>query len=96
MNIDDTLKDRNSTHGDFGENAQISQRIKSAMFGHITELSDVHREALEMIALKISRICSGYANEPDHWKDIQGYARLAENEAIHSQGDEYDSSSGMM
>jgi hypothetical protein len=33
-------------------------------------------EALEMICTKIARILSGNPNDPDHWKDIAGYAEL--------------------
>jgi hypothetical protein len=40
-------------------------------------LTDVQREALEMILHKIGRIVTGNPNEPDHWLDIEGYARLA-------------------
>lgn len=36
-------------------------------------------EALEMIQHKIGRILSGNPNEPDHWKDIAGYATLVFN-----------------
>jgi hypothetical protein len=36
-----------------------------------------------MIAVKISRILTGDAGEPDHWDDIQGYAHLGK--AGHSK-----------
>jgi len=68
---------RNETHGDFAENAFVSQSIKRLYTKNV--LSDVHREALDMIALKISRIVSGKADVKDHWLDIQGYAKLAED-----------------
>ncbi len=41
-------------------------------------LSNQHKEALDMIALKISRIVSSDGNFRDHWHDIQGYAALGE------------------
>jgi hypothetical protein len=36
-----------------------------------------HKEALDMIALKLSRILSGQANFKDHWLDLSGYSLLA-------------------
>lgn len=44
-----------------------------------TALSSAQAEALEMIQHKIGRILSGNPNEPDHWRDIAGYATLVEN-----------------
>lgn len=40
-------------------------------------MNPVHREALDMMACKISRILSGQSGFEDHWADIEGYARLA-------------------
>jgi hypothetical protein len=40
-------------------------------------MSDVQREAMHMIMLKIARIISGDNNTHDHWDDIAGYAKLA-------------------
>lgn len=71
------LNIRQTTHGDFAKNAQVSQAIKDiieAAGGN--DLAPVHREALDMIALKISRIVSGKADMKDHWADIAGYANL--------------------
>lgn len=68
---------RNETHGNFADNALISQDLKSYFRTQgAKELSAVQREALDMIALKLSRILSGKADEPDHWRDIAGYAWL--------------------
>jgi hypothetical protein len=36
-------------------------------------------ETLDMIAHKIGRIIAGNAAEPDHWRDIAGYAQLVAN-----------------
>lgn len=33
-----------------------------------------------MILHKCGRILSGDPNEPDHWRDIEGYARIANKE----------------
>lgn len=77
----DLLVEREKTHGSFAHNAMISQELK-AIFAqprpgvHPPSRSE-HREALDMIALKLSRILSGQADFKDHWQDISGYALLA-------------------
>ena len=72
------LNGRNSIHGDFTDDASISQAVKAAMYRgkNWQDLSDVQTEALEHIATKISRILSGDPAHKDHWLDIQGYAKL--------------------
>ncbi|MDE2104200.1 MAG: hypothetical protein KGL39_43590 [Patescibacteria group bacterium] len=84
---DPLLQEREKTHGSFETNALISQQLKEIIHGTglrtkittatgFTEMKLVHREALDMIALKLSRILSGQANFKDHWRDISGYALL--------------------
>ena len=70
------LEERAETHGSFENNARISQALKR-LFNHEDPVyTDVQREALDMIALKLSRILSGHAYFKDHWDDIAGYAKL--------------------
>jgi len=73
------IGERANTHGDFAQNAAISQDIKSLfrLYNYLT-LAPVHVEALDMIALKLSRILSGHSGFKDHWADIAGYAKLGE------------------
>lgn len=75
MNI---LGTRQKTHGNFLENAGLSQSIKDVMRSSTNweKLTDTQKESLEMIALKISRILSGDKDFRDHWDDVVGYARL--------------------
>lgn len=80
MEREPILVEREKTHGSFGMNAHFSQNLKSIMQSDATGYGSMcveHREALDMIALKISRILSGQANFNDHWDDIAGYAKLA-------------------
>lgn len=79
-NITRTLIERGKTHGDFRTNGSIMQRLKINMRAeHGWEnLTEEQKEALEMIQHKIGRILSGNPNEPDHWKDIAGYATLVQ------------------
>jgi hypothetical protein len=82
MSIQDTLNQRQKTHGDFQENGRIMQMLKEVMRmkGKNWDALPAHqKEALEMIQHKIGRILSGNPNEPDHWKDIAGYATLVQN-----------------
>lgn len=79
--IGETLKERNSTHGDYSQQCEVTATIKNLMRHahgnrHIApELS----EAIDMIAVKLGRIAAGNPNEIDHYHDIAGYATLAEN-----------------
>lgn len=81
MSIQETLAQRAKTHGDFQENGRIMQALKNQMLYSVNwcHLPDEQKEALQMIQHKIGRILSGNNNEPDHWKDISGYATLIEN-----------------
>jgi hypothetical protein len=79
VTTDQLLEQRGKTHGSFEQNAAISQAIKALFhsYGHYPTENPVQCEALDMIALKLSRILSGQANYADHWLDLAGYSRLA-------------------
>ena len=72
------LGERHATHGDFSENARVSQAIKQVFRAtrNWPSLTDTQREALEMIALKLSRFLTGDAGNADHLVDLVGYATL--------------------
>jgi hypothetical protein len=76
--IKDLLNERNNTHGEFTENARISQGIKRVMETSVNWriMPDIHRESLEYIAGKIGRILSGQYDYDDSWDDIGGFAGL--------------------
>jgi hypothetical protein len=79
MSIKDTLKTRGKTHGDFKENANLSQRLKHTIRLQSTiALSAAQLEALDAICAKIARICTGDPNHADSWHDIAGYSQLIE------------------
>lgn len=73
------LNTRQTTHGSFSDNARNGQflrdfyRTSPAWKG----MDPVHKEALDMIATKLSRILSGQASFRDHWMDLAGYSTLA-------------------
>lgn len=83
-NINETLTQRGTTHGNFLSNSAISQGIKECMIP-IQDLKCYQKEALDMIAHKIARICAGNPNEPDHWHDIAGYATLVYRELVKNE-----------
>ncbi len=80
VDVKDILAQRQTTHGDFTDNANIMQDLKVLVHESINweadRLTPVQREALDMILHKIGRICSGNPNIHDHWDDIAGYAKL--------------------
>ena len=75
------LAQRGATHGDFTDNADTAQMMKAIARASCgwKSLTNVQREAIDMNISKLARILTGNPNEPDHWRDIQGYARLAED-----------------
>jgi hypothetical protein len=73
MSITDT---RAKTHGDYNLQSALAQDLKRRIRQEGSRLSPQQLEALEMICVKIARICCGNPNEPDHWVDISGYAEL--------------------
>ena len=88
MSIESTLAERGNRYGDFTDHARICQQLKNTMYNANTDhglqltwekLSDVQKQALEVIADKIARILSGDPNYADNWHDIQGYAKLVED-----------------
>lgn len=81
MSVDKTLAERGSRYGDFTDHARICQGIKKIMVDELgwNRLSDVQKQALEVIADKIARILNGDPSYADNWHDIQGYAKLAED-----------------
>lgn len=76
--INEAVTMRPKTHGDFSDNARVSQELQRVMMRspNWDKLSCVQLEALQMYAHKVARILSGDPNEPDHWVDIGGYSRL--------------------
>ena len=74
----DLLEVRARTHGDYEVQAVLSQRIKDIMRSspNWDSMPDTMCDGLEMIAVKISRMCCGDFSEIDHPKDVAGYASL--------------------
>ena len=74
------LDKRAEQYGSFMASAETAIKIKGAIHGAVAR-HDVHLFpdqilALDMIAVKISRIVNGNASHKDSWIDIAGYAKL--------------------
>jgi len=79
--IDVLLDERERTHGDFRTVAETTQSLKAViMLARPHDMPDTHAEALDAISLKIARILHGNASDPDHWRDVAGYAQLVARE----------------
>lgn len=78
--IEETLRDRQSSHGDYHEQAELACALRDTMATGVCwrSLTKVEKDALLMIAVKVSRILTGNPHAVDHWHDIQGYAALVE------------------
>ena len=79
MSVDEILAERDKTHGNWTKQSQCAQSFKAVVRRSqepMRTLSKQQWEALDMILVKASRICSGDPNNKDHWIDIEGYARL--------------------
>lgn len=70
------LNARGKVYGPFSANARVSQCLKTIMRSGSSwsALQPDQKEALEQIALKISRIVTGDPDYVDNWDDTAGYA----------------------
>lgn len=77
-NVSDTLDERGKRYGNYLEQTTISKNIKDAMqvVPEYWEMESDQQDALEMIAVKMSRIVNGDPDYADNWADIAGYATL--------------------
>jgi Domain of unknown function (DUF6378) len=77
------LDQRGATHGSFKDNGSYAQMLKCVMRESKgwSGATVKQKEALDMIATKLSRIMSGQPRHADHWIDIAGYATLAADES---------------
>ncbi len=81
MTVKKILAQRQKTHGNFESHASISQGLKAVMQAspNWNELTDVQKEALEMMQHKIARLLNGDYTFLDHVVDISGYNELMLN-----------------
>ena len=82
MTINNTLSEREKTHGFYRYQAACAQQLKNVMheMPGWKQLEYFQAQSLDAIADKIGRILAGNADFKDHWVDIQGYAALVHRE----------------
>lgn len=75
------LESKQRTHGSPEECAQLTQALMQVMEtgANWSFMGAMHRETLHMVAHKAARMLSGDAFEPDHARDIAGYAAILED-----------------
>jgi hypothetical protein len=80
--INETLKERDSSYGEYSEMADCIQQLKSVVNEFLDRgrgiIDPALKESLDMICTKIGRIVVGDSHHIDSWHDISGYATLAE------------------
>lgn len=86
MNTNKLLEERGSTHGDFTDNARVSQELKMVLHCENADLTPYQAEAIDMICHKLARIVSGNPNFIDAWKDISGYSMLVVERLQKTEG----------
>lgn len=92
MDADAIIAERETTHGEYNDDARAAMALVDAILLAEMEredrkqdpLLDVQRHSLYLIAIKIGRILSGNPNLPDHWDDIAGYAKLVSDRLQHA------------
>ena len=76
--IEQTLQEREATHGDFSDVAAYAQLMKEILRNSTgyRRMSDAQRESCEAWLSKTARIMAGDVDHIDHAHDIAGYATL--------------------
>lgn len=84
---EEILNERGPRYGDMRVQFVVAQRIKKAIHGPVEtdapsnvpvtqNLPLTQKEALDMLATKLSRAICGDVSYSDTWHDIAGYAKL--------------------
>lgn len=76
--VKELLVVRNGSHGPYKVQGVVAQDLKLVVqkTEGYQKMPGTHRESVDMILHKISRIVVGDPNFKDHWDDISGYAQL--------------------
>jgi hypothetical protein len=78
VSLEQILQDREADYGQFSMLAKLSQNLKEVVQRQYNwaEMPSNHKESIEMILHKISRLINGNSHKADTWLDIAGYATL--------------------
>lgn len=96
--IEDTIKERTESYGDFTDNATVAQLLKDAiqMETNYPNMPPYMRESLDIICSKISRMVTGDWKHADNWLDIQGFAKLSLDRLNESRPYIYEDDNGLL
>lgn len=75
-NIREILNQRESTYGEFENNARIHNNLMCCLMSPSETIPSVQFSALMHITGKLARAVSGDIDYIDNWQDIAGYAQL--------------------
>lgn len=81
--VDETLSTRGSRYGEFTDVADVTAKLYGVLCQKMQgrdEFESYHIEAIHMICQKLARAVCGDPMYADNWHDIQGYAKLVEDE----------------
>lgn len=78
MYENETLNEREVTHGDYQHTAKVAEKIKTVIHLNFPDKHglDMQKHSLDLIATKMARLLCGDINCLDSWEDIAGYANL--------------------
>lgn len=79
--VSKTLNERQNVYGDFADVSDATQNMEDILIemSSYSKSSPDKREAAHMILQKLARAFSGDPDYADNWHDIQGYAKLVED-----------------
>jgi len=81
--VQDLLANREATHGSCLARTRILYDMKELYHCQRMGFDPLLLNSLDLILDKVSRIIAGDETFQDHWTDISGYARLAENHILN-------------
>lgn len=76
MDAKTLTEERKNAHGNWLEQSRVARELRNVIDVYGESLAPYQREALDMIAVKMSRVLCGDPAHEDHWDDIAGYAYL--------------------
>ena len=87
--IDNTLNERGERYGSYSDVASTTQKLMSIVESgaNYEHLNAEQKTSLFMICNKIARAVNGDPQYFDNWRDIAGYATLAERACEAVRGD---------
>lgn len=84
--IDKVLNERRTTHGLYSDNSETYDQLTKIV--DLDRLRPEQKLAMSVILQKICRIQNGDPDFEDHWRDMEGYAKLSADSLLQEQSKE--------